>query len=90
MEPPPVSSTDQLQQQVAQLPRALDSNRERPCQPRAWAAPACHPPLPAGGGRRGLATVREQAPGTGKVLVLPREPDRDEQEHDATTRRSDA
>ena len=36
-----------------------------------------------------LATMREQAPGTGKVLVLPQEPGRDEQEH-TTTRRSDA
>jgi threonine dehydrogenase-like Zn-dependent dehydrogenase len=38
-----------------------------------------------------VATMRERAPGTGKVLVLPEEPGRDEQqEHDATTRRSDA
>jgi threonine dehydrogenase-like Zn-dependent dehydrogenase len=38
-----------------------------------------------------VATMRDRAPGTGKVLVLPQEPGRDEQqEHDATTRRSDA
>jgi threonine dehydrogenase-like Zn-dependent dehydrogenase len=38
-----------------------------------------------------VATMRERAAGTGKVLVLPEEPGRDEQqEHDATTRRSDA
>jgi L-iditol 2-dehydrogenase len=38
-----------------------------------------------------VATMRDRAPGTGKVLVLPQEPGRAErQEHDATTRRSDA
>ena len=38
-----------------------------------------------------VATMRDRAPGTGKVLVLPQEPGLDEQqEHDATTRRSDA
>jgi len=35
--------------------------------------------------------MRNRAPVTGKVLVLPQEPGRDEQqEHDATTRRNDA
>lgn len=37
-----------------------------------------------------VATMREQAPGTGKVLVLPQEPAGNQQEHDATTWRSDA
>jgi L-iditol 2-dehydrogenase len=37
-----------------------------------------------------VATMRDRAPGTGKILVLSEEPGRDEQEHDATTRRSDA
>jgi threonine dehydrogenase-like Zn-dependent dehydrogenase len=37
-----------------------------------------------------LATMRDRAPGTGKVLVFPQEPGQDGQEHDATTRRSDA
>ena len=38
-----------------------------------------------------VATMRDRAPGTGKILVLPQKPGRDEQqEQDATTRRSDA
>ena len=37
-----------------------------------------------------FATMRDRAPGTGKVLVLPQEAGRDEQEHDATRRRIDA
>jgi L-iditol 2-dehydrogenase len=38
-----------------------------------------------------IATIRDRAPGTGKVLVLPQEPGRDEhQDHFATTKRSDA
>ncbi|MFL6064693.1 MAG: zinc-binding dehydrogenase [Friedmanniella sp.] len=37
-----------------------------------------------------FTTMRNRAPGTGKVLVLPQEPGRDEQQHEATTRRSDA
>ena len=38
-----------------------------------------------------VATMRDRTPGTGKVLVLPQEPGRDEkQEHDGTRRRSDA
>jgi len=38
-----------------------------------------------------VATMRERAPGTGKVLVLPHQRGRDEQqEQDVTTRRSDA
>jgi threonine dehydrogenase-like Zn-dependent dehydrogenase len=38
-----------------------------------------------------FTTMRNRSPGTGKVLVLPQEPGREEQqEHDATTRRSDA
>jgi L-iditol 2-dehydrogenase len=35
-----------------------------------------------------LATMAALAPGTGKVLVLPQEPDRDEPQHEATTRRN--
>ena len=46
---------------------------------------------PLGAVGEAVATMRDRAPGTGKVLVLPQEPGRDEQqEHDATTRRSDA
>jgi threonine dehydrogenase-like Zn-dependent dehydrogenase len=37
-----------------------------------------------------VATMGDRAPGTGKVLVFPQEPGQDEQEHDATTRRSEA
>lgn len=38
-----------------------------------------------------VATTRDRAPGTGKVLVLPQDPYRDEQrEHDGTARRSSA
>src|SRR4051812_3721256 len=37
-----------------------------------------------------FTTMRNRAAGTGKVLVLPQEPGRDEQQHEATTRRSDA
>jgi len=45
---------------------------------------------PLGAVGEAVATMRDRAPGTGKVLVLPQEPGRDEQqEHDATTR-SDA
>jgi hypothetical protein len=46
---------------------------------------------PLGAVGEAVATMRDRAPGTGKVLVLPQEPGRDEeQEHDAMTRRSDA
>ena len=37
-----------------------------------------------------LATMRDRAPGTGKVLVFPQEAGRDESEHDTTRWRSDA
>ena len=46
---------------------------------------------PLGAVGEAVATMRDRVPGTGKVLILPQEPGRDEQqEHDATTRRSDA
>jgi L-iditol 2-dehydrogenase len=45
---------------------------------------------PLGAVGEALATMRDRASGTGKVLVLPQEPDRDgHQEHDATTNRSE-